>query len=176
MKSFKICAYALLVASLAATLPSCKSKKLITKSTPPAQPVDQPAPVQKTVPLPPPQKEEAPVPQKPDFNFNNIQFDFNSSVLRTDAIQYLEHVADEMKKDPSAKFMLNGYASAEGTAQHNIMLSEDRANAVKQYLLNGGINPENLSVKGYGEADPIAPNDTEEGRVKNRRVEIKIIP
>lgn len=175
MKSFKICVYTLLVAAAAAALPSCKSKKLITKATPPAQPVDQSAPVQKAVPPPPPQKQETPVPEKPDFNFSNIQFDFNSSVLKTDAIQYLDHVAEEMKKDASAKFVLNGYASSEGTPQHNMTLSEDRANAVKQYLMNAGINADNLSAKGYGETDPLAPNDTEEGRIKNRRVEIKLL-
>jgi OOP family OmpA-OmpF porin len=53
-------------------------------------------------------------------------------------------------------------------------LSVERANSVKLYLVNSGINGDNLTVKGYGESNPIADNSTEEGRVQNRRVEIKV--
>ncbi|HEY1646140.1 MAG TPA: OmpA family protein, partial [Candidatus Saccharimonadales bacterium] len=123
-------------------------------------------------PTPPP---AAPAPVKPDLNFSNTQFDFNSSVLRTDAIQYLDHVVVELKEDPSAKFILDGYASAEGTPHHNLILSRDRANAVKQYLTNAGIDASRLSTKGYGTKNPIASNKTENGREKNRRVEVKLV-
>lgn len=78
-----------------------------------------------------------------------------------------------MKKDPSVKFNLSGFASAEGTDEHNMQLSVERANSVKVYLVNSGINPDNLSTKGYGEANPVADNTTEAGRILNRRVEIK---
>jgi len=79
-----------------------------------------------------------------------------------------------MKKDPTAKFVLNGNSSAEGSFDHNMALSIERANSVKLYLVNTGIAGDNLSVKGYGESKPIADNTTEEGRVLNRRVEIKL--
>src|SRR6185312_1943872 len=95
-------------------------------------------------------------PAPPDYNFTNVQVDFNSSVLRTDAIQYLDHVTTEMKKDASVKFVLDGYASAEGTPEHNMVLSKDRANSVKQYLSNAGIDASRLSTKGYGTKHPIA--------------------
>lgn len=78
-----------------------------------------------------------------------------------------------MKKDPSATFILKGYASAEGSDAHNMELSVDRANAVKTYLVNTGVSGTNLTAKGYGESDPIADNSSESGRVINRRVEIK---
>ncbi len=78
-----------------------------------------------------------------------------------------------MKMDPSAKFMLSGYASAEGTDEHNMQLSVDRANAVKEYLVNSGVSGSNLTAKGFGESNPVADNTTEDGRVLNRRVEIK---
>jgi OOP family OmpA-OmpF porin len=78
-----------------------------------------------------------------------------------------------MKKDPSVKFIVNGYASIEGTEQHNMVLSQDRANSVKAYLVNSGIPAANLITKGNGTANPIADNNTEAGRILNRRVEIK---
>ena len=79
-----------------------------------------------------------------------------------------------MKIDPTARFILNGYASAEGTPDHNMSLSVDRANAVKTYLINSGVNGDNITAKGFGEANPVADNTTEDGRVLNRRVEIKL--
>lgn len=171
MKTLKFLLYPACALAFALTLPACKSKKLITKPQPVAtttQPVDKPAvAVTKPAPVPPPP------PPAPDYNFSNIQFDFNSSVLRTDAIQYLDHVVAEMRKDPKSTFMLNGNASSEGTAKHNMILSADRANSVKQYLVNAGIDGSRLTPKGYGTTKPIASNDTEEGREKNRRVEVK---
>ena len=78
-----------------------------------------------------------------------------------------------MKKDPSVAFILKGYASAEGTDAHNMALSVDRANSVKAYLVNSGVSTANLTTKGFGEANPVADNGTEAGRIINRRVEIK---
>jgi OOP family OmpA-OmpF porin len=77
-----------------------------------------------------------------------------------------------MKMDPSVKFILKGFASKEGTYEHNIILSEDRANSVKAYLVNSGVSSANLTTKGYGIKHPIADNSTEAGRILNRRVEI----
>jgi OOP family OmpA-OmpF porin len=158
-----------------AVLPACKSKKVMKPSPPfiaPASttPTTPPpaAPVKET---PPP---AAPAPEKPDYNFKNIQFEFNSGILKTDAYPALDKAAAEMKKDPSVKFVLNGNSSAEGTDEHNMSLSVERANAVKTYLVNTGVSADNLSVKGYGETKPITSNATEEGRVLNRRVEIKL--
>jgi outer membrane protein OmpA-like peptidoglycan-associated protein len=169
MKTSKIYFLSALMLAAAFTFQSCKSKKLLAKPKPVAP---APAPVTKPVtpPAPEPVKTVTPPPQAPDLVFTNVQFDFNSSVLRTDAIQYLDHVVTEMKLSPSTNFILKGYASIEGTAAHNMVLSEDRANAVKQYLVNGGISGAMLATKGYGAKHPIASNKTEE----NRRVEIKI--
>ncbi len=76
-------------------------------------------------------------------------------------------------KDSNGSVSLDGYASAEGTEAYNMNLSKDRANAVKQYLVNAGVSASSINATGYGEANPVASNDTEEGRVQNRRVEIK---
>jgi OOP family OmpA-OmpF porin len=174
MKAFKINIFITIVTALAITFQSCKSKKIIAKPAPPVEAVTPPVVEHKQTPTPSAPK-PAPVPQKPDFNFKNIQFDYNSAVLRTNAIQYLDHIVDEMKKDPLAKFVLNGNASSEGTAKHNMTLSIDRANAVKSYLTNAGLNVSNISVKGYGAKKPITSNKTEKGRELNRRVEVKLI-
>jgi OmpA-OmpF porin, OOP family len=72
-----------------------------------------------------------------------------------------------------ATCQLDGYASSEGTAAHNMRLSKDRANSVKTYLVNSGVDAKKLKVKAYGETHPIADNSTEDGRVLNRRVEFK---
>jgi len=152
------------------TLQACKAKKLVQKSTPvadttkPAPPPPAPAP-QPAPPAPTP-------PAAPVYTFTNIQFEFNSGVLKTSSYPDLDKAAALMKVDPSATFMLKGYASAEGTDAHNMELSVDRANAVKAYLVNSGVNAGNISTQGFGEANPIGDNTTEAGRVLNRRVEI----
>jgi len=152
---------------------SCKTKKLVQKLEPVAQvvppPVAQPTPAPAPVQTPPPTPAVVP----PDYNFSNIQFEFNSGILKTSSYPVLDKAVLEIKKDPSATFTLNGYASAEGTDAHNMELSVDRANAVKAYLANSGVNVNNLTAKGYGESNPVADNSTEDGKVLNRRVEIK---
>ncbi len=111
--------------------------------------------------------------EKP-FDSENIQFEFNSSVLKTSSYATLEKIASQIKKYGSTKFLLSGNSSAEGTENRNMMLSIDRANAVKAYLVNNGIAANRLITEGLGESKPVANNSTEEGRVLNRRVEIAI--
>jgi OOP family OmpA-OmpF porin len=104
--------------------------------------------------------------------FAPIQFEFDSSVLKTESYSTLDKLAKELR-DNNASVTLDGYASAEGTEAYNLNLSKDRANAVKQYLVNAGVPASSINANGYGEANPIVSNDTEAGRVQNRRVEIK---
>lgn len=177
MSVLKTTLLAATLVSLMVSCQSCKTKKLPPKSTPVAQTV-KPAPADSPKPDTPAVKPSmlpiGPETARPDFRFANIQFEFNSAVLKTGSIQTLDHIAAEMKKDPSVKFVLNGNSSAEGTAQHNMELSIQRAAAVKTYLVNSGISEANLTVKGYGESKPVAANNTEEGRALNRRVEVKL--
>ncbi len=102
--------------------------------------------------------------------FETIQFEFNSSVLKTEAYPTLDKLSSVLREN-GGKVAVNGYASSEGTAAYNLKLSKDRANSVKTYLVNSGVNASQVVTKGYGEANPIASNDTEEGRIQNRRVE-----
>ncbi|WP_293946653.1 MULTISPECIES: OmpA family protein [unclassified Sphingobacterium] len=101
-----------------------------------------------------------------------IQFEFDSSVLKTSSYSTLDKLAKEVR-DNNSTVTLDGYASAEGTEAYNMTLSKDRANSVKQYLVNAGVSSSSITANGYGEANPVASNSTEEGRVQNRRVEIK---
>ncbi|GAA4334311.1 hypothetical protein GCM10023149_41610 [Mucilaginibacter gynuensis] len=113
-----------------------------------------------------------PAPAKEDsvgVAYSNIQFEFDSSVLRTSSYPALDATSADLRST-GATVTVKGYASSEGTAAHNLSLSKDRANSVKTYLVNSGVEAKKLKVKGYGETNPIADNSTEEGRVLNRRV------
>ena len=112
--------------------------------------------------------------EKP-FNYKNIQFEFNSSVLKTSSYAVLDEIGRQLKKKPSAVYQLNGHSSLEGSETRNMMLSVDRAIAVKAYLVNNGVRNVNLLIKGFGETMPMAPNTTEKNKALNRRVEIKPI-
>lgn len=111
-------------------------------------------------------KEEAVV------SYSNIQFEFDSSVLKTESYSILDKLSSELRSS-GASVTLEGHASAEGTEAYNMQLSKDRANSVKTYLVNSGVAANKVNTVGYGEERPIASNATEEGRVLNRRVEIK---
>ncbi len=163
-----------LIALSTLTIYSCKTKKMVTKPAP--APVAKPAPpVEEKKPEPVPQKEpEAAPSDKPDFNLDNIQFEFNSFVLKTASFSILDKAVAEMKKSPTTKFVLHGHSSAEGTPEHNMQLSVDRANAVKSYFINAGLSADNFTVVGHGEKEPISTNNNEEGRTLNRRTEIKL--
>jgi len=102
--------------------------------------------------------------------YSNIQFEFDSSVLKTSSYPILDATSADLRSS-GASAELDGYASSEGTAAHNLRLSKDRANSVKTYLVNSGVPAKKLKVKGFGETHPVADNSTEAGRILNRRVE-----
>lgn len=120
--------------------------------------------------------QQTPAEEAPNYNFRNIQFELDSYVLKTESYAILDQIYREMRKNTNARFNVIGHASIEGSAEYNQKLSVDRANAVKIYLVNSGVNPNNLITIGRGASQPIASNDTESGRSLNRRVEIKLIP
>ncbi|MGY3210992.1 OmpA family protein [Mucilaginibacter sp. HD30] len=104
--------------------------------------------------------------------YSNIQFEFDSSVLRTSSYPVLDATSSDLRTTGSS-VEVQGFASSEGTAAHNLKLSRDRANSVKTYLVNSGVAASKVTVKAFGETQPIADNSTEEGRVLNRRVQFK---
>ncbi len=107
------------------------------------------------------------------FNFE-IQFDYNSANIKPEYMERIQKFADFLKQHPEVKAEIQGHTDNKGSAAYNKKLSEKRAKAVYETLIKLGVSKEQLSYKGYGEENPIASNDTEEGRAKNRRVVAKL--
>jgi OOP family OmpA-OmpF porin len=102
-------------------------------------------------------------------------FDTNSSYVKDEAYPLLDEVVTILQDNPEIEVEIQGHADSTGTAEYNLWLSERRASRVMDYLLSKGIDPGRLEAKGYGSTQPVASNDTEEGRAQNRRVELKRI-
>jgi outer membrane protein OmpA-like peptidoglycan-associated protein/tetratricopeptide (TPR) repeat protein len=106
---------------------------------------------------------------------NNIFFDFNKATLRPESKTELENVIEFLQQNPNVSLEISGHTDNVGSYEYNLNLSEKRAQAVVDYLIQQGIPPSRLVYKGYSYTKPIASNSTEEGRQLNRRVEFKII-
>jgi OOP family OmpA-OmpF porin len=105
-----------------------------------------------------------------------IQFDFDRATIKPASFDLMNEIASVIAKNPQLKrIRIEGHASSEGNAGHNKTLSDDRARAVMKYLDDHGIAPGELAAVGYGSERPIADNTTEDGREKNRRVELVIL-
>lgn len=102
-----------------------------------------------------------------------IHFDTNSARIRSDAYKLLNEYVSALKSSTlaDAVLVIAGHTDAVGSDQHNLELSQERAQAVRDYLIERGIAPNRLIAKGYGEAYPVASNATEGGRELNRRSE-----
>lgn len=105
---------------------------------------------------------------------NNIQFEVNSATLLAAGRAELDKLAAFMKQNVGIEILLSGHTSSEGGAALNRELSLKRVRSCKNYLVGKGIEDGRITIKGYGPDMPIAPNDTEVNRAKNRRVEMKI--
>jgi outer membrane protein OmpA-like peptidoglycan-associated protein len=102
---------------------------------------------------------------------HGINFDVNKSSLKPASMGEINAIAKILKDNPNLKFEVGGHTDADGDDAENLKLSEARANTVKTTLTGMGIDGSRLTVKGYGETKPIAPNSTFEGKAENRRVE-----
>jgi len=113
-------------------------------------------------------------PIAPNNNTSSIPASFRSgsSTLNSVDTKIVTDIKTYLSKNPNAKITVNGYASSEGAITVNQNLSKMRANAFKTYLIRKGISSDKINAIGNGIDNPIASNDTEEGRVKNRRVEV----
>ena len=103
-----------------------------------------------------------------------ILFDVNKSVVKTQAEFILDNIAKIMNENDDFNFIIEGYTDNTGVAEHNLQLSQERADAIKAYLIWKGVKAKRLEAKGYGQTRPIESNDTERGREINRRVEINV--
>jgi len=104
-----------------------------------------------------------------------ILFSSGRAAIKPQSRQVLDGILQIIQKYPNTKFTIDGHTDNEGSYELNQRLSEQRADAVRRYLVTNGANPLNLSSQGFGESKPIASNDTASGRNQNRRVEINMV-
>jgi OOP family OmpA-OmpF porin len=140
--------------------------EVIMQQAPPPPP-PPPAPVAQAPPPPPP-------PGKKKIVLRGVNFDFDKSNIRPDAVPILEQACSILKQEASINVVCQGYTDSIGTDAYNQKLSERRANSVREWLVKCGISPSRLSAKGFGETNPVASNATPEGRAQNRRTELVV--
>jgi OOP family OmpA-OmpF porin len=129
--------------------------------------------VAETPPPPPPPRMAEPEPVAEKIVLRGVNFDFDKSNIRPDAAVILDEAVSALSGS-SAAVSVEGHTDWVGTDAYNQGLSERRANSVKRYLVEHGIDEARLSTVGYGESRPIASNETRDGRALNRRVELLV--
>jgi outer membrane protein OmpA-like peptidoglycan-associated protein len=101
-----------------------------------------------------------------------VNFESGKSTLLRGSYSVLDEVAESLREWPEINIEIQGHTDASGIAAKNLALSQERAETVRQYLIDKGISPNRLTAVGYGQDKPIADNATKTGRAQNRRVEI----
>ncbi len=150
----------LLTAALALTLAGCSTDSKNMAPAPQAAMVPAPAPA------------PAPVPA-PSYVIEDVNFDFDKSALKPAATDTLDQAVTGLRERPTVMYEVAGFTDSVGSDAYNQGLSERRAGAVYDYLVNAGVPAGQLTVRGYGESNPMASNETDAGRAQNRRVEVR---
>jgi OmpA-OmpF porin, OOP family len=123
--------------------------------------------------------EEAPSPANPPVPqrvvLRGIKFGSDTAYIEPASAGVLELVAQRLRENPEIRVRIEGYTDEQASEAHNLELSQERADAVKRILVGFGIAEDRLETVGLGESNPIASNDTVEGRALNRRVELDVI-
>ena len=135
--------------------------------------IEEPAP--EPVPEPQPQPQPEPQPEEPGWVFDSgrLNFDFDKSVVKPQYFELLRNVKDYAEQN-DLRLTIIGHTDSKGSDAYNMALGMRRAVAVRDKLIEFGLDPSRiLSVESRGESEPIAPNDTAEGRFENRRIEFK---
>ncbi len=102
-------------------------------------------------------------------------FEYDKYVIKEEFYDELNEVADVLKQNPDVRIHIDGHTDSQGTESYNLALSKRRAEAVRNYLIDQGIEEDRLQTRAFGETEPIAPNTSEENMAKNRRVELSVI-
>lgn len=109
------------------------------------------------------------------FTLGDVLFESNRADLRPGAMRNLYPLVTFLKNHPERQVLIEGYTDSIGSEQYNLELSQRRADAVREFIINNGIRPNRSASRGYGKAYPVASNNTEGGRQENRRVEFTIV-
>ncbi|MFW6202950.1 MAG: OmpA family protein, partial [Marinilabilia sp.] len=116
-----------------------------------------------------------PIKEGATVRLENIFFETDSYDLKSESKVELNEVVEFMENNPDVRIMLEGHTDNVGSREYNLELSENRAHAVYDYLTEQGIDPDRMEYKGYGFSEPVETNETEEGRARNRRTEMRIL-
>jgi outer membrane protein OmpA-like peptidoglycan-associated protein len=122
-------------------------------------------------PPPPPPPPPAPAAKK-KIVLRGVNFDFDKATLQPQGKPILDEAARILKENPSINVQVQGYTDGIGSVEYNLKLSDRRAATVKNYLVSQGVSASRLTTKGFGKSNPVATNDTADGRAQNRRVEL----
>ena len=109
------------------------------------------------------------------FVLENVTFETGKADLKPESFVVLDELVEYLKRKSDERIEVGGHTDNVGKADANMVLSQNRANTVRAYLLMKGIDPERVTSRGYGMTEPIAENTTAEGRQMNRRTEVKIL-
>lgn len=155
-----------LIATAATTMAACATKKPLPVTQPP------PPATQPSTPPPPPPVSSAPLPgSEQDFVINvgdRIYFDFDSYSIRDDAQPVLTAQAQWLSRYPGVMVRIEGNADERGTREYNLGLGARRANAIRDFLVQGGVAASRIATVSYGKERPIDPGTSEEAYQRNR--------
>ena len=138
---------------------------IIAPPPPPLPPPPPPPPPLPPPPPPPPMRRERLV-------LRGVHFDFNKSKIRPGDAAILDEAGETLRANSNVTIDVDGYCDAIGSEEYNLKLSQRRADAVSDYLEEHGTPASQLVPRGFGKTNFVAPNDTDEGRAQNRRVEL----
>ncbi|MBI2500248.1 MAG: OmpA family protein [Deltaproteobacteria bacterium] len=128
------------------------------------------------MPIPKVRQEKRRSPKKRNRKWRQIHFEHGKESIREVSQDILDAIIETLKNHPEIlKVEIGGHTDNKGDETYNLKLSGKRAEAVKRFLVDHGVQEGRLTAKGYGESEPRDTNDTEEGRARNRRVEFKIL-
>ena len=144
---------------------------------PEPEPAPAPAPAPRPTPPPPTPPAPEPEPEVVSYTFEDVYFDFDQATITPEGQARLREVGAILITLPDADIELHGHTDSTGPADYNMGLSQRRAEAVRKYLLDNfsQLRAEQFTIRAFGLTQPVATNDTREGRAQNRRVEIKHI-
>jgi OmpA-OmpF porin, OOP family len=144
---------------------------------PPAPPpaATQAAPPEAAQPAPPPPTPPIQLPSKGSVTLTGVTFAYDSAHLTDSSSPVLDGVASGLKQHPLLKVQLQGYTDSTGSVAYNMRLSRRRADAVREYLIGDGVDPSQLTTRGFGPEHPVASNRTADGRSQNRRVVLEVL-
>ena len=109
------------------------------------------------------------------YTLENVFFDTGKATLRPESFKSLNDIVEVLKMKPTMIIEIAGHTDDVGEDEANMTLSQNRAESVRKYIVSKGIVANRITAKGYGETQPIADNNTSQGKQKNRRTEVRII-